>query len=241
MSEIKHLSAVTLQEQLYNEIASQIKSGKYKPGERIPPELQLSEMYHVSRVTVRNAIQQLVDENLLIKKHGKGTFVKTHVYTEKFFSSGSFTETCIKMNAKPSTQIIECELCDGDSEILKHFHVSMKQLIQIKRVRLVDDMPSIIEVDYFPESFDFLLRKKLEKSSLLHLVSKESGMIPVRFEDYFQIIHANKEYATLLNCTVGTPLLEVTQSVFTSDNTVIYVNKQNILTSRYIYSVSSSK
>ena len=77
MQEIKQLNAITLQEQLYNELATQIKSGKYKPGDRIPPELKLSEIYRVSRVTVRNAIQQLVNEDLLIKKHGKGTCVFT--------------------------------------------------------------------------------------------------------------------------------------------------------------------
>ena len=53
MQEIKQLNAITLQEQLYNELATQIKSGKYKPGDRIPPELKLSEIYRVSRVTVR--------------------------------------------------------------------------------------------------------------------------------------------------------------------------------------------
>ena len=45
MQEIKQLNAITLQEQLYNELATQIKSGKYKPGDRIPPELKLSEIY----------------------------------------------------------------------------------------------------------------------------------------------------------------------------------------------------
>lgn len=240
MQEIKQFNAITLQEQLYNELATQIKSGKYKPGDRIPPELQLSEMYHVSRVTVRNAIQQLVDENVLIKKHGKGTYVKAEAYTDKFYSGGSFTDTCLRMNAKPSTHIIECKSCTGEADIQKLFG-NTDELIQIKRVRLVDDVPSIIEVDYFPKSYDFLLKRNLEKTSLLHLVTKETGMHPEKFEDYFQIIFANKEYAELLNCTVGTPLLEVTQTVLTPDNSIIYVNKQYILTSKYIYAVSSSK
>lgn len=241
MKEVKYLSAVTLQEQLYNEISEQIKSGKYKPGERIPPELQLSEMYKVSRVTVRNAIQQLVDENLLMKKHGKGTFVKPHIYTEEFFSCGSFTETCLGMNAKPSTRIIECKLCAGESEIIKYFDHNLERCIQIKRVRLVDDIPSIVEVDYFPETFDFLLKNKLEATSILKFVSEQTGMIPTKFKDYFQIVFANKEYANLLRCKLGTPLLEVTQTIRTPDDTIIYVNKQNILTSKYIYAVSSSK
>ena len=187
MQEIKQLNAITLQEQLYNELATQIKSGKYKPGDRIPPELKLSEIYRVSRVTVRNAIQQLVNEDLLIKKHGKGTYVKTQVYTEEFFSGGSFTDTCLRMKAKPSTQIIESTVCHDETEINTIFGTTAP-LIRIKRVRLVDDVPCIVEVDFFPDSFQFLLKKKLEKTSLLHLVTKETGMHPAKFEDYFKII-----------------------------------------------------
>ena len=222
MQEIKQLNAITLQEQLYNELATQIKSGKYKPGDRIPPELKLSEIYRVSRVTVRNAIQQLVNEDLLIKKHGKGTYVKTQVYTEEFFSGGSFTDTCLRMKAKPSTQIIESTVCHDETEINTIFGTTAP-LIRIKRVRLVDDVPCIVEVDFFPDSFQFLLKH------------------PAKFEDYFKIIFATKEFAKQLNCIVGTPLLEVTQTVLTPDNSIIYVNKQYILTTKYIYAVRSLK
>ena len=64
MSKLKQLSAVTLQEQLYLELLEGIKKGKYKPGERIPAEMQLSQMYEVSRVTVRKALDQLVKDNI---------------------------------------------------------------------------------------------------------------------------------------------------------------------------------
>ena len=80
MQEIKQLNAITLQEQLYNELATQIKSGKYKPGDRIPPELKLSEIYRVSRVTVRNAIQQLVNEDLLITGLHRGILLRWKFY-----------------------------------------------------------------------------------------------------------------------------------------------------------------
>ena len=62
MKALKQFSAVTLQEQLHDELLKQIKSGQYPPGHRIPSEMQLSAMYNISRVTVRNAIQQLVDD-----------------------------------------------------------------------------------------------------------------------------------------------------------------------------------
>ncbi len=102
MKPLKQFCAVTLQEQLHDELFEQIQSGKYQPGDRIPSEMQLSQMYDISRVTVRNAIQQLVDEKILVKRHGKGTFVKVAVHTEGVFTGGSFTDTCLRMNATPS-------------------------------------------------------------------------------------------------------------------------------------------
>ena len=85
------------------------------------------------------------------------------------------------------------------------------------------------------------LTQSLEKLSLLKLVSSETGIRPSNFEDHFSIIYANKEFSDLLKCSLRTPLLEVTQRVLTFDNKTIYVNKQYILTSKYIYAVRSSK
>ncbi len=241
MKALKQFSAVTLQEQLHDELLKQIKSGQYQPGDRIPSEMQLSAMYHISRVTVRNAIQQLVDEDLLIKRHGKGTFVKAVVHKEEVYTGGSFTDTCLRMNATPSTMIIECKISPMEKEIASLFTENAEQCIEIKRVRLVDEVPCIIEIDYFPVEFQFLLTQRLEKLSLLKLVSNQTGIRPSNFEDHFSIIYANKTFADLLNCAVRTPLLEVTQRVMTFDNKTIYVNKQYILTSKYIYAVRSSK
>lgn len=240
MKELKPLSRITLQEQLYDEIYNQIKAGVYKEGERIPPEMQLIDIYHISRVTVRKAIQQLVDDQILVKKHGKGTFVKTHVHTERIFAGGSFTDTCLRMNAKPSTKIIECKLCAGEKNILELLNHDTSPVIEITRLRLVDDIPCIVEVDYFPDNYTFLLENDLSQSSLLKMVQTETGQISSRFEDHFSIMYANKLYAKLLDTQVGTPLLEVTQSVMSDDDTVIYINKQYILTSKYVYAVRSN-
>ena len=145
------------------------------------------------------------------------------------------------MNATPSTMIIECKISPMEKEIASLFTENAEQCIEIKRVRLVDEVPCIIEIDFFPVEFQFLLTQRLEKLSLLKLVSNQTGIRPSNFEDHFSIIYANKTFADLLNCAVRTPLLEVTQRVMTFDNKTIYVNKQYILTSKYIYAVRSSK
>lgn len=231
---------LTLQEKLYNELSSQIKSGKYKPGDKIPSEPQLVNIYKISRVTVRNAIQQLVDEGILIKKHGKGTFVKSVVYTEGFFSGGSFTETCLQMNATPYTHVISIEKEQTEPQIHEQLNTK-KELVTIKRVRYVDDVPCIVEIDYFSDDYEFLFDEDIENTSLMKIITKHTNIVMSKFEDKFTISYANKEFSDLLNIASGIPLLEITQTVSSPDNQVVYINKQYILTSKYVYAVRSFK
>lgn len=240
-NKVKQMVPLTLHEQLYETIKEQILNGHYRPGDRITSELQLCAEYNISRVTVRSAIQQLVNEGLLIRKHGKGTFVKESETIESVFTSGSFTDTCLRMNARPSTKIISCQMITSEKKIAEQLGCKDDELILIKRVRLVNDVPNIIELDYFPSSYDFLLKEDLSNGSLLKLISTKTGIIPRRFEDQFRIFMANKEFAGLLSCERNIPLLEVTQQVSDSEERAIYINKQYILTSKYVYVVRSSK
>ena len=106
MDKLESNKKAPLYQQLYDAILNKVRSGEYQVGEKIPSEEQLMTIYGVSRVTVRNAIKQLVDENILIKRHGKGTFVSMPSYVESMTAGGSFTESGLKMNRKPTTKII---------------------------------------------------------------------------------------------------------------------------------------
>lgn len=235
MQELKKLTPITLQQQLYAEILKSIEDGKYKPNCKIPTEFELSKTYNVSRVTVRAAIQQLVNENKLIKKAGKGTFVRQDAYNSIHLESGSFTENCLRNGATPATEIIECKFVLSTKQILNDLAISSKKIIQIKRIRYVDDVPCILEIDYFPEQFNFLLSNIQENKSLIKRIIKNTSLIPEIFVDKFSIEYANKEFKKYLNCSIRTPLLLVSQIVKTKSGKIIYFNKQYIVTSRYVY------
>ena len=166
MKELNKLSPVTLQQQLRDEIVSGIRNGTWHPGDQIPTEFELSKMYNVSRVTVRGAISQLVSENILVRKAGKGTFVKESPYQEGLNMGSSFSANCLSRNARPSTVIArhtirkaameETDLADAEGNIL-----------EIVRIRLVDNDPCIVEVDCVPTSFSFLLDDQPESKSFI--------------------------------------------------------------------------
>ena len=102
--------------QLKNTIKEAIVSGNLKSGDKIPSEVMLQKTYNVSRVTVRKAVEELVQENYLIKLQGKGTYVSQVLEFEERKSISSFTELC-KMQGKATiAKVLRAELVRGTEE-----------------------------------------------------------------------------------------------------------------------------
>lgn len=235
MKQLNKLSPVTLQQQLRDEIVSGIRNGTWCPGDQIPTEYELSKMYDVSRVTVRGAISQLVSENILVRKAGKGTFVKEAApYQEGINMGSSFSANCLSRNVRPSTVIARHSIrkAEGEESGLADDNGNILEII---RIRLVDDDPCIVEVDCVPTSFSFLLDDQPESKSFIRTIEKRTGAHADQFIDRFTIEKASKEFANYLHCPVRTPLLKVMQVVNTPDGKPLYRNDQYILTSKYIY------
>jgi GntR family transcriptional regulator len=240
MDDFQANEMVPLYRQLYEHICGRIDSGEYRSGDRIPSELELCKMCNVSRVTVRSAIQRLVDDGVLVKMHGKGTFVAMPAFIESTDAKGSFTESCLKMNAVPSTKLISRKIILPGKDVSERLNIRRDQrVICIKRLRLVDGLAVIFEVDYFQMDYEFLLQEDLENVSLLNLLYTRTGVVPKKFDDYFDIGYANKEQAAFLDCDMGTPLLRVLQTVKSEQMHAMYFNEQLIRSDRYKYTVCS--
>ena len=98
---LKNDSVIPLYQQVADDIKHRIETSEYVAGQMIPSETKLCEMYQVSRITVRNAISMLVDEEILVKRHGKGTFVQNNKIASDLFNFAGFTTTWEKKNIKP--------------------------------------------------------------------------------------------------------------------------------------------
>lgn len=241
MSNLHSNVASPLYQQLYDAIMEKIALGEYQVGNQIPSEEQLSQIYKVSRITVRSAIQKLCDDNVLVKKHGKGTFVSLPVYTEMVSAEGSFTKSCLQMGQVPSTEIIFKGLRNVDKRICSQLNIDeQEKVIHIQRLRLIDGRASMLEEDYFISSFDFMLSKNVEQQPLLDVIRENTGNTAKFFDDVIEIKYATKEQAKYLDCVVGTPLLYISQLVVGDMNQVLYYNEQYIRSDIYKFSVRST-
>lgn len=240
MEKLKTEISTPLYQQLCDTLKEQIKSGLYKEGDKIPSEDQLSKLYEISRITVRNALQHLVDENVLIKKKGKGTFVATSVRVESMSAGNSFTKSCLQINAVPSTKVISQSKEPAEKKVATILDLEAEEkIICIKRLRLIDDIPAIFEVDYFHQSFDFLLQNDFSGTPLLEVIFRNTGIKAARIEDIYEVKHATKEHVKYLKCTISTPLLRVSQTIFKEDGQKLYYNEQYICSDRYKYATRS--
>lgn len=237
MSNVHSDSFTPLYTQVATAILEKIKRKEYVYGHRIPSETELCEAYDVSRITIRKAVDELEAAGHLVKKRGKGTFVSYPQIIDATSAGGSFTNSCLLIGAKPSTIVLSKSLESVSDRMIKRLpHLNKEdQVIKIVRLRLIDDVPAIYEVDYFVSSYRFLINSDLESNPIMDLIRAETGLVAKSFEDSFEVVSASTKIAEALNVSAQSGLLKVDQLVLSDSNEVIYFNTQYIVTDVYKY------
>lgn len=239
MTKLDAKSISPLYQQLHDIILKQVQEDKYEVGDKIPSEEQIMEMYEVSRVTVRNAIKLLVEENVLVKKHGKGTFVAMPVYVESMSAGGSFTESGLQMKKIPTTQIISVTRESARKTVSRFLGIKEgTEIIQIKRLRLLDNEPAIYEIDSFRTDCKFLEKIQLANSSLINIL-KNYGLHPTYFDNIIEIALADDSLSELLKVDHEEPLVKINQTVLDTNNEIIYFNEQFVKSDVYKVTIRS--
>jgi len=194
-------SRVPLYFQVMEKLIEKIQT-KYKDHDRLPSERQLCDQYDVSRITIRQALQQLVQEGYIYKEHGKGTFVSPTAYTQPLKSLYSFTEEMKKLNKKPSTKVLSFKEVVVDEIWANKLQIPLfSEVLQIVRLRLADEEPLIYETSYIPRSY------------FLNLVKTDIMMRPmydVFYEDYgINVTNATERFTATTIRDIEAPHLKV--------------------------------
>lgn len=145
-------SSAPLHYQIMDNIKRQITAEILKPGDIIPSESQLCAEYKVSRTTVRQALNQLVEENLLFRRRGKGSFVADKKLRRSINYIYSFSEDMNSLGITPTSKILEKEIVKPSAEIMRTLSLSAdnNSVFKITRVRLANSNPILLETTYIP-------------------------------------------------------------------------------------------
>lgn len=239
-------AAIPLYQQVIDIIKNEINSGAYKAGARIPNEFELAESYKVGRVTVRRAIEELVQQGYLTKRQGKGTFVNAPKLKRKIRQKGdvqSFTEGCAANDMVPGARLVSRTVVAATHEDAAFFGVEPGcELIVVERVRTADGIPVMLENNAFVLAdhpyLQTLAAEDLTDNSIFALVAEHSGRAPLKSDPCtVEIALADAQVAPLLEVPVGEPLFYMEAYFTDADERPLLLGRQKIVGSRYVFDI----
>ncbi|HYE83361.1 MAG TPA: GntR family transcriptional regulator [Clostridia bacterium] len=175
MKKVNKNSPLPLYYQLKDIICELIENEELKPGDPIPPERELCEYHGVSRMTVNKSITNLVNEGLLYREQGKGTFVAKPKEGYQLSRLLSFTEDMKAKGLQVDTRVISFHKRTATRKIQKVLNLSdREEVFEIKRLRLVENEPYALETAYLPVILcEGLTMEKLDNKSLYDILRNE--------------------------------------------------------------------
>lgn len=210
MFKIDAESKLPLYDQIQRNLRDLIINGRLQPGQMMPSEWDLSALYGVSRLTVRRALEELVRQNWLERKHGVGTFVRQPTMASISDSKLSFTEQMRAIGRKPSSQLIERRTIPATAKIARALRMQEgESIFEITRVRLADDVPILLEtsclsVQRFPSLED---RTWTDQDSLYRILSEEYSVNITGIDHTLKPVLLTETEASYLQARSGIPAL----------------------------------
>ena len=200
---------MTLYDQIKDDLLSKIKDGTYPEGQTIPSELELAEIYGVSRPTIRQALQILVSDGYLEKRRRRGTVVTKPKVSQSFTMSISSFEDAMRLAGRlPKTKVLVFKRERANAEVEKRLELTRGQdVFKLVRLRYADDLPNVFVESYIPctlypglDSFDF-------NESSLYAAMDACGNPVMTARRRLEVIKADGAAAALLDVEAGDPLL----------------------------------
>ena len=229
-------SPIPVYYQLKNIILKKIKDGEFTEGNLIPSERDLGEELGISRMTVRQALNQLVNEGVLYREKGRGTFVSKSKIVQRNIMS--FSDTVRNKGLVPSTVILHFEKISDRSDINSILNLKEdEELYNIKRLRLANDIPIAIEEVFIPERYCPELEAFDLKSSLYKLLKEEYSLTISYIDNVIEAAKAAKEEKKLLNLSDATPVLRITNTSHNEDGIKLFYEKDVYRADEYTYNV----
>ncbi|MGI5948499.1 MAG: GntR family transcriptional regulator [Lachnospiraceae bacterium] len=239
MANVERNIAIPLYIQIAEDIKSKIKREELKANSRIPTELELSEIYQVSRITIRKALELLVDEEILIRKQKIGTFVSDKKMSRTINSFMGFTQSCAVNGDKASSEFLSAELVKARPSDIHNLNLEEDdKVIRIRRVRLCNDVPVILEETRYPKKFAYLLAEDLTGS--LHEILNAHGVTLHHGQKTISVCYATQEEARHLGVSENDAMILSKDIAYDIEGNPVYHSKEIINADRFEMKIMTS-
>lgn len=218
--------------QLQDIIIKKIEEKKYLPGEAIPSERKMAEAYGVNRMTVKRAVEKLVEEGYLVRRPGSGTFVAKRDNKKIDFdyaleaNNVGISAMLREIGVDLTNKVLGCGHVDRNSFLNYQLGLEKKEPVWgLHRVRLGDGEPFALECTYVPEAyFEDIGHFDFAKVSLYDYMDAK-GHLPVHFTQKLIVCNADERIAELLRMKKGTAIFLIEYQGADKDYTIVEYTK----------------
>ncbi|WP_087737797.1 GntR family transcriptional regulator [Paraburkholderia piptadeniae] len=225
-------------QRLRDEMVALIAARHWKPGEAIPTEQALAKSYDVAVGTVRKAVDLLVAEGLLERFQGRGTFVRRASFDSSLFRFFRF-QTRQGERRIPQSRILRREVVDAPSAVAATLQISSSaRVIQMSRLRLIDDVPMLAEEIWLPYvRFAAFAQMDLnEVGDLLYPVYEaQCNQVVASATETLTVEAIDPLHARLLRIEPGTPAVVIERLAYGYDRQPLEWRRSRGPASEFIY------
>ena len=153
--------------QISDDIETSIKSNTWKPGDKLPTEMELAKAYRVNRHTIRRSVHELVEKGLVSVEQGRGMFIPDYVLNYKLAKRTRFSEVVSSHNKFPGGRALSGEVIKANKIVSEALTMPFEAKVCLLRtIRELDGVPIVLAAHYFSASRfpDFLERFEEFKS-----------------------------------------------------------------------------
>lgn len=220
--------------ELYQQIRTEIETGKYAAGSFIPTEPELEQLYGVSRTTVRKAMKLLADEGLIEIKQGRGTMVLDSKTPQSFNGVTSVTESLRKKGHIVATKSRYIDIIKPPEEIAQLLCLeSGERVVRVQRVQTADGIPVCIMVNHIPEKFVKGLDNSSDFVGLYSYLEEKYGFEIYSTNDTIFAAACDFAESQMLDVPTGSPILIVERVCYNRNKLPLCVDKVRVLANKY--------
>ena len=208
-------SAVPLYLQLADELRGKILSGEWQPEQRIPSENELNHLYSISRMTIRQVLGKLVDEGLVFRVHGKGTFVAQAKIPTRSPTYHGVREQLEQQGYSTRTEMLSSGEVPADARLARQLDVPIgTPLSMVERLRYAEDTPISLHKSFVPMPVaPGLLERDLTGRQLCQVLAGDYGLTMVYVHEALESTTPTQTELSALRVRRGSPLLLLEQRI----------------------------
>jgi GntR family transcriptional regulator len=227
-------SRVPIYHQLEEYIKHQIETGILREEALIPSEREFAELFQISRMTVRQAINNLVLEGYLKRQKGRGTFVSQKKVEQELQGMTSFTEDMLSRGMKPSSTLLSFQIIPSDKNTALDLKIKENDSVyKIKRIRLADGAPMALETAYIPVEIVPGLTEDNSNLSLYQYIEENLSLSISEATQEIEASVADTHDAQTLGINIGDPILLIERISYLQEGIPYELVKSTFRADRY--------